>query len=754
MNRLLRFPEGAPGRAAGRWAVLALTLALASCGLGRAAGCASPEELLDVRVGQSSRGSEVVRIERQDDRVTDLLLPVDVLRANEQVYVAGRVDCDGVAFVRLLPELRVTYRADIQEVRIAPALARLGQRQIDVGRTLTPPIYPVTPAFGLDFGVQGAATYDLRGERMAGTPAVALSNVGAYVGVGGAQGNATGYIGALYTRRPGNDATWQLRATAQYAFSPSLAVYAAYHATPGITQPGFSASSSSGVTATYRQQVPTTASPIPVQLENPASISVLVNGQLLGSVDAPAGEITLLNVPLPRQAYNTVELLIEDENGTTSRRFDNVSPSAASLTGGLFASLSAGYDEQAGGAGWGASATAAYAISPELGVEAQASVSGTGALSVAGQLHYGGSPLSGSVGAQVNRVASTSEPGATALNARVNASLAYRQGPLTIGGAVNVPITELSGSTLNLAAAYSAAPWYFSAGVTTGLTSNSWQVDGGVTRVFNERTVIGLTASVRPGGWRAGLRGTYIFTPKLQGSAAVVLGPEGTLPSATLSYRLDPAQALSVSADLNEVGVAYGISRGIEASASATTRGAAAQVTGAVAYLDGRLMLSSSLAQRGILIRTGVPNLTLIVDGLGSVTTNQRGDALITQVTPSQTVSVRVDVRDLPLGVSVKSVEAEVQPAATGLTVVDWRDNFDISSFVQFRWSASEVAINADLYLDGVKVPLDNEGYGLIPQSETTRTGELRDPDGLRRCAVVLASSAKEASCAAEPGTH
>jgi hypothetical protein len=728
-----------------------LTLGLA--GQAVAAGCNSPEELLDVRVGQSSRGSVVVRLERADDRVTDLLLPPDVLRVNEQVYVAERVNCDGEAFVRLLPELRVTYRAELQELRITPALVRLGERQIDVSRTLTPPIYPVVPAFGVDFGAQGNATYDLRGEEAPGSPAAALGNTGAYIGVGGALGNATAYVGALYDRPADTAARIQLRATAQYAFSPSLAIYAAYHATPGVTQPGFSTSSFSGVIATYRQQVPTVASPLSLQLENPSAISVLVNGQLLGSVDAPAGEVTLLNVPLPVQASNTVTLLIEDENGLTQRTFDNVSPSAASLTGGLFASVSAGYDDQAPGSAWSVAARAAYAIQPQLGVEAQATVSGNGVLSAALQARYGGTPLSGAFGVQFERAAPVAPSATPPFETQVKGSLAYRQGPLNVTGAVALPINELSRSTLNLTAAYTAAPWYFTAAATTRLTQDSWQVDGGITRVLNERSSVSITASARPDGWQATLRGSYVFTPKLQGSAGVSLGSSGAAPSGVLTYRPDLTQTISVSANLNEASVSYGINRGIDVSASATTRRASAQVTGAVAYVNGRLLLSSGLAQRGILVRTGVPNLPLIVDGLGGVVTNQRGDALITQAALAQTVSVRINPRDLPLGVSIQSIEAQVRPAATGLTVVDWRDNFKISTFVQFRWQANEVAASADLYLNGEKIPLDDEGYGLIPQSETVRVGELRGQDGARRCTLMLAPSAKEATCAVNPSS-
>ena len=96
MNRSFRFLRfGRP------WAS-ALVAGALSLGAAGAAGCDLPEELLDVQVGQSSRGSAVVRIEHQDARVTELLLPPEVLRPNEQAYVAARVDCDGVTLLRTL----------------------------------------------------------------------------------------------------------------------------------------------------------------------------------------------------------------------------------------------------------------------------------------------------------------------------------------------------------------------------------------------------------------------------------------------------------------------------------------------------------------------------------------------------------------------------------------------------------------------------------------------------------------------------
>jgi len=177
-----------------------------------------------------------------------------------------------------------------------------------------------------------------------------------------------------------------------------------------------------------------------------------------------------------------------------------------------------------------------------------------------------------------------------------------------------------------------------------------------------------------------------------------------------------------------------------------STRGAGAQVRGGFTYLDGRLQLVSGLSQRGLLVRIGVPGIPVLVNGSAGAVTNARGELLLTQLAPGEPVLIRVSPRDLPLGVNIGSVEIEVVPAVSGLTVVDWRENFKVSTFVRFRWSPAEAAAGADLYLGGERIPLDDEGYGLVPQSAEARTGELRDEKD-RRCAVRVAPGVQDVTC-------
>ncbi|MFC4639967.1 hypothetical protein [Deinococcus hohokamensis] len=745
MLRPSRRPRSGPRRPAARWLIRAgALLALGAAGLAGAADCDLPEELLGVRVGQVSRGTFVVRVQHEGERVLGVLVPPDVLRGSERAYVAAEVTCDGVAYVRLQPDLRLSYLQDTQELRVAPAFARLGQRVIDLRQALTRPEYPVVPSFGVDFGARASLSYALQGGQ-----AAALGPAQAYVGVGGSRQGLTGYVGALYDRRGDQTSAVQLRATAQYVVNPELTLYAGYNAAPGVAQPEFTASDSLGVSATYHRNVERVAPRIDLQLENPSAITVYVNNVRLGQVEAPAGEISLLNVPLEAQAHNTVVLLIEDETGFRQKTIEVPAGASGLPGGGLVASVTLGRSAGV----WAGSAAAQYAVSPSLGVAAQVRAGSNGALNVGAQVRLVGpvgAGLAGSAGVQVSRAAPTADEPSPPVQTSLSASADLVRGPLGASAALAVPISQFSASTLNLRASYNASPWFLSARVGSALTRDSWLAEAGVTRLINDRSSATLTASAFADGWRAQLSAQYRFSPKVQASAGLGAAPGTVSPRVSVVYQPDPSQALTVSADLGDVSASYALTRGVDLNAQVSTRGAAAQVRGALTYLDGRVQLVSGLSQRGLLVRIGVPGIPVLVGGAPGAVTNARGELLITQLPPGGPVLIRINPRDLPLGVNIGSVELEVLPATSGLTVVDWRENFKVSTFVRFRWTASEVAAAADLYLDGERIPLDDDGYGLVPQSAAARTGELRGGDN-RRCAVQIGPAAEDVRCAPAP---
>ncbi|WP_221091331.1 fimbria/pilus outer membrane usher protein [Deinococcus aquaedulcis] len=738
MSRRLLFPESA------RWTLLGL-LALGT-GARATPSCDSPEELLNVLVGSSARGTVIVRVERNGEQLTGVLLPPEVLRPTEQNYVAERVSCDGVDYLRLQPELRLSYRADSQELRVSAVPARLGTQNIDLSTALRPREYPVTPAFGLDFGAVASATYDVRSATRA---PFSVGPAQAYVGVGGSVRTLTGYAGVLYTRRAAGTNEVQLRATAQYALNSGLTLYAGYNAAPTVAQPGFSASGFTGVGAVYRHNVTRVLPRLTLELETPATITIYVNNTRLGTVEAAAGQVNLLNLPLENQSRNTVELLLEDENGVSRRSVTLPAEASALPGGGLLLSALAGRNEGI----WRANVSGQYAVNTALNVQAQAQAATDGSFSASVQGRYAppGAGFSTAGGVVVARPAPAPGVERPPVTTTLNLAADLLRDSYSLGAGVAVPVGNLRATSLNLRGTYTHAPWVVSARLSSELSARTWAAELGLNYVINERSSLALTTSVQPGGWRAQLSGVYTFSPKLQVSGSVVAGPGSVSPGAALSYQPDTTQALTLRASREDVSATYTLARGVDADASVSLRGAAVRVQGAVSMLDGQVQLTSGLTQRGLLIRTGVSGVLLTVEGAGTVTTNARGDALITNVLPGQTVLIRVRSRDLPLGISVAAPDLEVLPAPTGLTLVDWRSNFTVSTFVRFAWAPGEFAADADLYLDGERIPLDDEGYGLVRRSAVARTGELRSQDGTRRCVLRLEPSAETATCAALP---
>ncbi|GGL03012.1 hypothetical protein [Deinococcus radiotolerans] len=714
-----------------------------------AASCDAPELLLNVRLGQSERGSQVVRLDVQDGQLLDALLPPDLLRPDEQGYVAERVDCDGVAFVRLKPDLTVTYREERQDLLIRPQPTFLGQRHVDVSRALKSVTPAGQPATGVDFGVWSSATY----RQPDGQPA-GLGVTQAYVGVGGATARATGYVGVLGTidpRSPDPQAarTVTARATAQYAVTPEVTLYGAVNAEPGSTQPGFTAGAFTGLTATYERITPRLYPDVTLFLEAPADITVRVNARTLGVVSVGAGEVHLTNIPLDA-SRNVIQLQLDSEAGVTEQTIavpddDAVTP-GQDLTARATLGLSAGR--------WVGQLSAQSTLTRTLAAQGSVQLGADGTLAAGAQVALNadhlpdGESLSGVVGLQVKRT-----PAPDAAPARVtttlNGGVSYARGPLNTQARASVPIGDLPRSTVSLRASYDSDPWFLSGSVATAFTPRSWEAALGTSRKLNDRSAISLSGTVAPSGYSVQVRGSYVFTPDLRGEVTAAGAPGAVTPAATLTYTPTANQVVAVRVSPENVNAAYGYTRDVALNLSASLTGAEGQVTGALSRVNGQWRLSPALVQRGVLVRTGVPGLPLIVDGGAVILTDPRGDVLIPQPTPAQTLTLRVNTRELPLGIAVGSSTLEVRPAPLGLTTVDWRANFTVSSFVRFFWAPGQPAVNADLLLNGELIPLDDEGYGLVERGTTVRTGELRGgPDGTRRCAVQFHPAVDTATCA------
>ncbi|MFC6661101.1 hypothetical protein [Deinococcus multiflagellatus] len=576
------------------------------------------------------------------------------------------------------------------------------------------------------------------------------------MGAGGAVKGLTGYVGALYTRTL-DGARTQLRATAQFSVTPELSLYAAYNATPGTGQVGFSAPEYAGVTATYARNVQRVYPRLTLQLDSPAEIAVFVNTTLLGSLSVAGGEISLLNIPLSGQGRQTIRLLIESDSGIREQVLEV--PATAGLPGGgLLARAQVGRT----GGQWGGELAVQGAPTPNLLLQGQVQGSTSGALGASVQARASapnmpeGQALSGNLGVAVARPAPKANPAPEdpvppPVQVTVSAGADYVRGPLALNASAALPLQNRAAGNVAVRANYDAKPWVFNGRLSSSFAPGTWEAEVGVTRAVMDRGSVTLNAAALPGGYRVQLRGSYVFSPALQAGGSVNLSPGRIAPSATVAYQLSPAQNISLTAEPGDLILGYSLNQGVKLDLLASTRAASGQLSGALSLLGGEVRLNPVLALRGVYLRTGVPRLSLIVDGTGVVTTDANGDLLITEVRPGQVLGIRVNSPEVPLGVAVAEGGLNVVPAPTGLTLVDWRGNFTVSTFVRFAWAPGEFAADADLYLDGERIPLDDEGYGLVRRSTTARTGELRSQDGTRRCALRLEPGAEAATCAALP---
>ncbi|MFB9992329.1 hypothetical protein ACFFLM_10175 [Deinococcus oregonensis] len=724
------------------------------------ATCNSPEELLRVRVGQSERGTQIVRVQRSagvagagtnsGEVAPDILFPPVILRTAEQPYIAERIDCDGIQLVRLNSSLTVRYLENAQEVRITPAPAQLGNQSTDIAARLRAEnVREVQPVFGVDYGVRGSVGYG--GNTGAEDPtdgsgnAIRFGEAVGYLGVGASTERISGYAGVATNRDVDGVLSTDIRASAQYTVNDDLAVYAGYHAAPGPGHPTYDSSQFSGVGAAYRRGLQRFFPSLKLELAEPATITVYVNNQRLTALEAAAGTLELLNIPLPNAGEAEITLLIEDETGVSRRTVRAPSVAAGLGAGALVLGGVAGYD----GTGWAASVTGQYGFSAttSFGVQAQGSTVGT--YSLGAQVLYSSELLSGTLGAAVNRGLVGDELQAPRVTVTANAT-AIRT-PVVISGGVVADLNDFQQSSVGVRATYDARPWYFSLGASSRLTPNTWTVQSSASRQLGSQWGITAGVSVRSGGAQARIGTTYVFSPQWRASAEVGLSGGQLSPSGSVTFTPDSTQAVSLNAQPGLIVGSYVLNRGVHLALRASPSRAFGEISGAVTAMNGRLTFQPRLSQYGVLLRTGVPGLTVRVNGKAVGLTDTLGEVLLTKLPSGQSSTLGIAPNELPIGVAFESVTVSVLPALNGITVIDWRSNFKVSSFVRFSWSSTELAANADLYLNGERIFIDDEGYGLVPVLGIATTAELRSQDGARRCTLSLQPGAAAASCAAGP---
>ncbi|MDP9765505.1 hypothetical protein [Deinococcus enclensis] len=705
----------------------AALLLTALLGQGAAASCDDPALLLDVTVLGSARGGHLVYL-RQDGEGLSALLPAGVLRSAEAPLIAGTLTCDGEPYVALTPDVRLRFSETEQAITVTAAPARLGSRVADFqGFTPGPAALPGEPGVAVAFGAQ-AALRDL--QTWNGWTSAA------YLDVAGAWGTVAGTAG-LTLLQGGETLSVQPRATLQYTPGPDVTWFAVWNAQPGGA-PGFGVSEFRGVAVAGRHLPARVLPDVTLELPQTTTVEVRVGDQALRTFEADPGTLTLRHIPLPPEA-TTLTVILTDELGTRELQERIPASSSALPPGAVLYSAQAGWTAGRLGAEGTAEfglpdawtlLTAASAGETGYGLRARATRTTPGTVLA---LHAG---ISGQYGARP-----TPELGLSA---------ARTLGPWTVQGQLLAPLTDLQDASLNVGARYVAPGWVTTLDASTRLQPGTWQVSGAVTRTFDAQGSVTLAGSADARGYRAALRGTWQLDPRWQVGAGVTHERPGAValnPTLDVRYTPAPEHTLELSASRDLVNLHYDHTGQVLASADAGTGGVAAQVQGAVVISGGVTSLQPGAVTRGVLVKTGLPGLRLYVDGQYAGTTDARGTLLLGRLPLGRTVTVSVDVAELPFSVALQEAFTRLTPPVTGILTLDWTGNFRTYRWVQYFWRAGTPAAYGKVVIGDDTVLLDDEGNGLTPDHPGVRQGTLQDEDG-QTCALVLAPTSDTATCA------
>ncbi len=405
--------------------------------------------------------------------------------------------------------------------------------------------------------------------------------------------------------------------------------------------------------------------------------------------------------------------------------------------------------------------------------------------------------------------------GQTTPDVRVNADYARQIGTLGLSASLNVPIFNVGASQIGLGLGYQSGRWAgsLSGGYDLGGQQLNASVGAGYTFDDGRQLTGTLSAgySFLQKAWNVGANAGYAlsstqqlnafvntssgvggaagrvsaglglrYTPNDQLSveagasvatgvpAASVQGATPTDPAATTtryggtlaaSYVIAPGQTVRASTDFASLNASYEDSRTLYTSANATLSrtgsglagSLSGEVRGAVTFLPGRAVLGQKLGQRAVVVRTNTPGIPLLLNGARVAVTDASGEALLTGLPEGSISQVAVDLDALPFNITARDATADISLAQSGVYILDWTRNFDVSRWVQLFYSAKEFSVYGVFLLSGQKYTLDDQGFVLIPDTGKAVRGTLQSDDGTRQCELDIPATGDRAICPPQP---
>lgn len=690
----------------------AVALSCLLIGAGSAVTCDDlPESLLDVRVGADARGTQYVKV-NEDTRT--LWLPAPALTpAERRGYGTGEINCSGGPFVMVSPEIPWSLNTADQVLILEPRPGLLGRHAIAVNETPVPSGTATTPVWQLGYSTQ----VSLQGGGL---------RAGATVEPGYRQGPWEAGATVSVSSEPGLN-----RAGAWAAWQPSETVRlkAVLAGSSALGAPGVF----SGVHAHAGNTVPFLWPELKLTLPFDAQATVETSGGFRRSLSVPAGELSLLGIPLTHGTGRIV-VTLQDPRGTV-RLEQPYDIKTQQLAAGSF-------DLQA-----------------ELGTVSGALHTGVrGALSVTDQLTVSGdarlSGADGSAGVTVEHATGRSRS-TLGLNSRwsaagttwnTQASSSWGTGPVTFGVRADIPELAPAKGTYATLLGWQTSDVLLSGELAYVPQIQQWNAAATGTWFITDQAQASLQVSRSAERLRA--RAQVLLRPSEQ----VALRADTSAGTMALGahVQVDPQRSVGLNAVVSPAGNRGEISvqqQGpVEVTGRLTSTGqATVTARGTLVAVAGNVFAATTQNGGIILVKTGVPGIQLKVSALGEATTNAEGDAVFLGAKPRGAYQVTVFPERLPFEVTVGAERQEFTASADAVTILDWRPNFSRNLWVTYVWPVQPPGETPTVEYDGELFALDTTGAALIPQRFEGKTGLLRD--GTFQCAVPWPGERKELSC-------
>lgn len=680
-----------------------------------------PEVLVNVRVGDSNRGDQMVRLSGDQ-----LLIPLEVLEPEEAGYIAQTLDCAGDSYIRLKPEVKWEYSASTLRVILTPTPKLLGQNSYDLSQgTLRPS--SLLPLFAVQYQLAGrTSAQDTNGN----------AQLGAQIKL--EKGYIKGLLSSDYqsTTFQGSKTSTAINygVEAGYRFAANVRLTGFWQGNAALPSAGGSSFDFSGLRLELQSDTVSRWPRLEFDLPLSGDLEIYDNGFLIQGLKAKAGKVVLENIPL---IYNkgrlsvrlagreaTAELITQDydltdkgSQGSWSGMLESGVLAGALYTGGKvqwLPSQSGGPQVQASGY-WRENKGAAA----DLSVSANAGIS--------------------SFGVSLNAVLDAKG------TARGSGSVSYgvTLGNWGVGVSASVPFDQLQRYRFNFNSNYARDDVNVATQIGFDNATQQWSESiSALVKVLPQLSMQSFASASGENNLRLGVKAVWTPTPEDR-----VSGEASRRPSLAWSHRFDESNSTLVSTDFQSVQAEYQHQSVVDAYVLANTTGFAyGSLKGELNLVQGKFSLTPLNAGSILILHTGVAGMRIYFSGQLQGRTDAQGDLTITGVSSNIPQVMRLEINDLPLEVNIKSKDFSVRVVDEGVYEMDIRDNFTQSQFIGFKWNDKEVAKDAELVVGKRRYDLDSQGFAFVEDIKPNTVAKLIL--GERTCQVTLNPQVEEVTCA------